>query len=117
LATLTVLSLTSVGNTPNFVAAAAGGDEFVNSDKSFFAVKNGGGGSINVTVAIQRSSFDIPGFGRVGFSALVIAVPPGEERYIKVPPGPYNDPNTGRVEVTYSAVTSVTVAAIQVPVA
>lgn len=109
MATLTVQSVVLAGITPSLVAAAAGGDEFVNSGKTLIYVKNGGGGSINVTVdsqAVCSQGYD---------HDAVVAVPAGEERMI----GPFskdrfNDSDV-KVQITYSGVTSVTIAAIEVP--
>lgn len=95
------------------VAAAGGGDSFPNDGYTIFRVINGGGSSINVT-------FDAPGAvapdqANTFDGDVVKAVANGATRYF----GPFtdkarfNDVN-GRVNVSYSAVTSVTVEAIRV---
>lgn len=100
--------------TPTLAAASGGGDAFVNDGRTFLMVTNGGGGSINVTLVVQRANVKVPGAGTVVFTSIVTAVPNGTTRFIAVPTGPYNDAN-GRVQVTYSGVTSVTVGAFRVP--
>lgn len=92
------------------VAAEAGGDSFPNTGVEFFYIKNGDASPKTVT-------FDSPGTCSFGLAAnaahdLAVTVPAGEEKLI----GPFatarfNDANN-RVQVTYSAVTSVTVAAV-----
>lgn len=50
MAVLTVQQVNLDGISPTFVAADAGGDEFVNSGKAVLHVKNDGTNSITVTV-------------------------------------------------------------------
>jgi hypothetical protein len=87
----------------SLASATGGGDSFVTTGKEFFVVKNGGGGSINVTFAVQ-STVD----GQ-SVASKVVAVAAGAIKGI----GPFNPALYGdgnqRVQVTYSGVTSVTV--------
>lgn len=110
MAILTVTAITKAGINPAtpMAAAAGGGDSFANTGNEFLKVANGGGGSINVTIAAQRACAD---FG-VSSTAhdIVVAVPNGQTRDIgPIDPKVFNDTN-GRAQVTYSGVTSVTVA-------
>jgi hypothetical protein len=106
-ATLTVQDIVRTGLAPSYGAAAGGGDEFANNGSVFYHVKNGGGGSITATFVTQST---VDG---LAVSDLAVAVPNGGERIVgPFPPGIYNDAN-GRVQVTYSGVTSVTVAALR----
>lgn len=106
---LTVQKVELTGLAPSYDAAAAGGDEFVNSGRTFIHVKNGGGSPIDVTVDSQMPCSQ-------GYDHnAVVAVPASGEKMI----GPFrkdrfND-SDGKVQITYSAVTSVTIAAIEVP--
>lgn len=92
------------------VAAAGGGDSFPNTGKEFFYVKN-------ADVASKTLTFDSPGtcsFDAAAAAAhdAVVVVATVTERIIgPFPPARFNDGN-GRVQVTYSAVTSVTVAVL-----
>ncbi len=109
MADLTVQQISHSGLNPSFGAAAGGGDQFTNSGKTYLHVKNGGGSAITVTVNSQSNcSF--------GFDHDVqVSVPASGERII----GPFAksrfDDANGKVQVTYSGVTSVTVAAIEMP--
>ena len=107
MAVLTVQDIKHTGLNPSFVAAASGGDQVPNDGRTFIYVKNGGGGSINVTVDQKKKC-------NHGFDHdAVVAVPAGQERII----GPFTkhdfDNASNQFEVTYSGVTTVTVAAIR----
>ncbi len=108
-----VQDVVETGLNPTFAAAAAGGDDYINSDRTLFAVKTGAT-PVVVTIVVQRATFDIDKFGKVTFAALVINVPLTEERWIKVPLAPYTDGN-GKVQVLYDDETNVTVAAVRFP--
>lgn len=109
MAILTRVEPTIDGTDPGFVAAAGGGDSFPVDDDTTFRVVNGGGSSINVTLVSQAGAE--PGIAPAN---KVVAVPAGAQRAIRVKPsGRFRDAN-GRCQVTYSAVTSVTVAAERV---
>lgn len=94
---------TAVGGTQVQMAAAdVAGDSFEPGNLTFL-VNNGSGGSITVTIVV-------PGSTRAGQAEpdITRAIPAGQQFAF----GPfYNelaDPATGRVGVTYSAVTTVT---------
>lgn len=99
---------------PALVAATVSGDAYVNDGRTFLVVTNGGGAPITVTVAVQRTTIKVPGAGTVTFAAIPVTVNAGVTKWISVPQGPYNN-DSGRVVVTYSGVTSVTVGAFRVP--
>lgn len=104
MAILTVTPLAGkAGITPTFTAANAGGDSFANDGKTWLEVNNGGGASITVTIAVPYT---------VDGSAVTpptVTIPAGQRRLIgKFDTTIYNDAN-GRVAVSYSAVTTVTV--------
>lgn len=92
--------------TPSFASAAAGGDTADNSGNMFLYVRNGGGSPITVTVdslvnCNQGSDHDD-----------ATTVPAGSEEMIgPFPTGRFND-SSGEIGITYSDVTSVTIAAI-----
>lgn len=114
MATLSVQEIVNTGLEPTMSAAASGGDEFPNDDRTFFFVKNGDGLDHTVTIAAQKSTVRFPNFGELGIDDIAVVVTAGEERLINAPPGSHND-GDGKAQVTYDAVTSVTVAAIKVP--
>ena len=93
------------GLNATFTAANVDGSFFENDGKTLLIVKNGGGTSVTVTVASQKQC-------NQGYSHdEAVAVPAGEERIVgPFLPSRFND-DSG-CHVTYSAVTSVTVAAV-----
>lgn len=109
MAILTVQTVSLAGSVITLGAAAAGGDSFPNSGNVYFRVNNGSGASINVT-------FDAPNADNFGVindaHDVVVAVAAGAQKTIgPFPPERFNDAN-GRVQVTYSSATTVTVAAV-----
>tara|TARA_Y100000593_G_scaffold4213_2_gene8329 strand:- start:435 stop:764 length:330 start_codon:yes stop_codon:yes gene_type:complete len=107
MATLTVQSLNGTsGVSVTTQAADVAGDEFVNENgRTNFEVNNGSGSSIDVTIITQTT---VDG---LAVADRVISVGAGERFIVnKLASGTYND-SDGNVQVTYSAVTSVTVAA------
>lgn len=110
MAQLTVQNVVRAGLVPSYAAAAAGGDSFKNEPLTILHVKNGSAAAITVTVTSQTKN--VPeGTTKTNLTVNVAA---GSEAMI----GPFsrsafNDSN-GLVQVTYSAVTSVTVAAVRV---
>jgi hypothetical protein len=110
MAQLTPQVIALAGITPTLVAAAAGGDEFVNSGRDFIHIKNGDASSMNVTInsqspCSQGSDHDV-----------VVAVPAstGEKFIGPFPKDRFNDAS-GKVQITYSAVTSVTIGIVRLP--
>lgn len=107
MAVLTVQDISRTGLNPSYASAAAGGDSFDNDGRTFVHVKNGSAGSITVTVNSQTAC-------NYGFDHdETVSVPAGGERLIgPFPKERFNDAD-GRVKLSYSAVTSLTVAAIR----
>jgi hypothetical protein len=107
LAVLTVQEVSLTGLSLAFAAAAAGGDEFANTGREYLHVKNASAGDVTVTfdsVAPCNQGYD---------HNVAVVVPAGGERIIgKFEPGRFNNSNN-RVAVSYSGVTSVTVAAVK----
>ncbi|HHY95085.1 MAG TPA: hypothetical protein GX513_08765 [Firmicutes bacterium] len=110
MAVLAVQKIGLAGLKPTYVAADAAGEEFANSGRTFLHVKNGSAAQITVTIdSIKKCD---QGFDH----DVTVAVPAGEERMIggkELEPGRFNN-SSARVKVTYSAVASVTVAALEV---
>lgn len=109
MATLNPVATTTAGAPVVMVAATSGGDTIaagLTGAKTTFVVANGSGSSITVTLAgavncSQGALHNVP-----------YTVAAGATEYIVVP-GTCINQSTGGVAVTYSAVTTVTVAAIQ----
>lgn len=106
---LTVQVISLAGIAPSFVAADGDGDAFLNSGREYLHVKNGGGSSVTVTidsVADCNQGFD---------HDPEVSVPAAGERLIgPFPKARFNDPNE-KVQVSYTGVTSVTVAVVRLP--
>lgn len=99
----------ATGTAPTFTAADVAGDT-VASDSSgrlFFVVKNASAGAITVTVVDPRTTEAGAAYGDPTYSVAA-----GGERWIPLEPF-FRNPATGLVNVTYSAVASVTVAAVR----
>lgn len=112
MADLTKQAVVPGGLTPAFAAASGGGDKVVApSPNTFLVVKNGGGSSITVTIVTPRVD------PRTGLAEADAggSVPNGAERWFgPLHPDVYGDPaDAGKVAVTYSGVTSVTVGAFE----
>ncbi len=105
MANIAITSLSQAGAAPTFVAAAGGGDAMPsNTGREFLHVKNGDASPITVTINSIKACDQ-------GFDHnLVVTVPATGERII----GPFPVSRfTTTVGITYSAVTTVTVAAFR----
>jgi hypothetical protein len=106
MATLAVQDVNTSGIGPTYAAASGGGDQFPNDGRTLLHVKNGSGAPITVTVASQRSC------DQGSTHNTTVSVPASGERMIgPFPTDRYSDSN-GFVQLTYSGVTSLTVAAL-----
>lgn len=102
-------SPSTAGLNPTFNAAAGGGDSFDNNGKQLVEFVNGSGGSLTVT-------FDAPNADNYGIidnvHDVAVAIPAAGRRVFgPFPTNRFNDVN-GRVQMTYSGVTSLTFAVI-----
>lgn len=106
MAQLAYQQIAITGLEATFAAATGGGDTVAPDDRGFIRVKNGGGSPITVTIVRPGSQFgqanpDIP-----------VTVTNAEERDIGPLPRELADTD-GLIDITYSGVTSVTVAALR----
>lgn len=108
MATLTAAQAGIAGVDPGFVAASGGGDKVAPNSHGAIIVRNGGGSSITVTIAW-------PGNSKYGVANPdpTVAVPAGEERLIALKGSDLADTD-GLIAISYSGVSSVTVAAITI---
>lgn len=107
MATLTVATIARTVTELTAVAASVGGDVMPNNGQGFLAIVNGSGSSVTVTAAITKQVDGVTPAGKavvVGAGKTVLFGP--------FAPSEYNNAN-GQVAFTYSAVTSVTVQALQ----
>ncbi|MFD6432820.1 hypothetical protein [Streptomyces venezuelae] len=96
------------GLQPTFAAAAGGGDQAPCGEKLLLLVRNGDAASKTVTLATPGSVGDLP----IADAQQVIPASGSAMFPLKAV---FRDPVTGRAGITYSAVTSVTVAVVQLP--
>lgn len=110
MADLTLVQVARGGTVYTYESAAADGDAFINDGKTILAINNGSGTSITVTVAtagqVEGLAIDDVAIV-VAAGALVMAGP--FSRTV------FND-STGKVQLTYSDVTSLGVKAFKVNV-
>lgn len=112
MATLTVNVLTEDDDNISLVAADVAGDEYANSNRTFLYVDNQDASSTNVTITVQTTTVEVSGFGTLTKADKVVAVPAGEQRWIGPVPAAYDDASKN-VQVSYSSVTSLSVAAVK----
>lgn len=109
---LTAQQFTVAGLAPTYVTPDATGVTFRNSRRCVLHVKNGSGSSINVTPKIGRTVL-----GKAVGVADAVAVAAGGDKFI----GPYNSGDWNQEDgkdtmfVDFSAVTTVTVALLELP--
>ncbi|HZX38449.1 MAG TPA: hypothetical protein VFF37_09000 [Streptomyces sp.] len=97
------------GLQPTYAAAAGGGDQAPVGEKLVLHVRNGDATSKTVTVATPGT------VGDLAVADASQAIPAGGNAFIPLKAAAFRDPTTGRAAITYSAVTSVTVAVLQLP--
>lgn len=108
MATIAAQQITQQGLVnPTFVAATSGGDAFSPGDHTVFWVKNGSGASVTVTVDVTATVFGLQA------PNIAVVIPAGDQALLgPYPAGEVEQESTGLCDVTYSAVTTVTVAAL-----
>jgi hypothetical protein len=110
MATLATQAISRAGLTPALTAAAGGGDKFTPTKDTVLMVVNGGGSPVTVTVVT-------PGVNQIGLNIddPAASVPAGGTKLIGPFPAEFfANPVGGLADVTYSGVTSLTVAALKV---
>ena len=107
MAALTQYVIDADGGKPTFVSAAGGGDTAVAGPSSFVVFKNTDGSPVTVTLVTPGT---VSGLA-VADRPVVVAATTGEE-WIAVG-DEYKDPTTGRVSMTYTGVTGLTVASVR----
>ena len=104
---LTVQDIVRAGLSPSYTAAIADGHSFANNGRVFAHIKNGDAAEKTITIQTPGT---VDG---LAVADRTVTIPASEERMIgPFAPAQYNQGN-GTVYLDYSAVTSVTVAAIR----
>lgn len=111
MAEFAVEAIAEDGTNATYNAANGGGDSFVNDGKTVLHIKNGSAGPLTVTVPAVASTTEKSGFGTLSKADAAIAVPAGEERFLgKFPVQAFG----ALASITYSGVTSLTVAVLRI---
>tara|TARA_R110002051_G_scaffold4506_1_gene24302 strand:+ start:2518 stop:2862 length:345 start_codon:yes stop_codon:yes gene_type:complete len=114
MAELTVQQITETGGAATYVAAAGGGDTADNNGHLFLHIKNGSGGELTVTITALTTTVDSGMYGDLTKSNATVTIAAGTDAFIGgFAPAAFNDGN-GEIAITYSGVTSVTIAALYV---
>lgn len=107
MAELTVQKTALNGLDPTYTAASATGDTFVNDGRTFLHIKNADVASKTVTIDSKTPC----SYGHD--HDIIVTVPAGDERVAgPFPNQRFNDVDN-KVNITYDAVTSLTIAAIK----
>lgn len=111
MATLATQTITRAGLAATLAAANAGGDKFTPTDRTYLEVNNGSGGAITVTIETPATAQGEP------ITDRAVSVAAGARvRIGPFPGGIFADPaDSGLCDITYSGVTSLTIAAIELP--
>lgn len=108
MAKLATQQISTTGLAPTYTAASAGGDTFANNGTTMVHVKNGGTAAVTVTIdSIEKCSH---GFDH---DLVVTVAANGEQLIGPLDASRFNNKATGLVSMTYSGVTTVTVAVLQ----
>jgi|TARA_R110000764_G_scaffold139597_1_gene227636 hypothetical protein len=113
MAKLTPQKINDFGVISTLAAATAAGDEFDNSGVEFLHVKNGHAtATYVVTITARVTNIHHQQFGTVTKSNITKSVLPGQDAFIgPFKQGAFNDANN-RVQITYDAVTTLSVAVL-----
>ena len=107
MATLVPKAPARAANAFALVSAEVGGDEFVNDGKCLIVIDNGSGAPITLTAETQQT---VDG-EEVADKEIVI--PDAEQHLLGPWPKPIYNDGDGKVQLTYSGVTSLTIGIIQ----
>lgn len=114
MAALAIQVPTESGLSLTLSTASGGGDVFSNTGNEMLVIRNADATSKTVTVNTQVTSFDSNRFGKSVKENQVITVAAGATAVMGTFARNSFNNASGQVEVTYSAVTSLTVAVIRV---
>ena len=110
MADLTLQPITKAGIVNTYAAADGAGDKILNNGRQFVHIKNGGVSPITVTLVSQVTN---PSEGTAAANTAIVIADATEKMIGPFNPKAYNDAE-GKVNLTYSAVTSVTIGAFSI---
>lgn len=109
MAALSSQDMSLSGLQATYASAAGGGDTMPTGERNFLHVKNGSGGAITVTVDSQLAC------DQGSDHDAVASVAAGQEEFIgPITPRRFNN-SSGTADISYSGVTSLTVAVVRIP--
>jgi hypothetical protein len=112
MAELTVNEVGTSGATETLVAAAAGGDTYVNNERTFVIIDNASGTTERViTVNAVKTTAFVPRVGEVTISNISLTVALSTRKVLFAPPGAYS--SGGKATMTYSSEADLTVGAFK----
>lgn len=111
MALLATQSIVRAGLASAYAAASAGGDTFAPDARGFLHLKNTGASAITVTIVNPRTD---PYGNTIANNTVSVPATTGDRMVGPFPAEAYGNPATGLVNITYSAVTGLTVGAFQV---
>lgn len=110
---IAIQTISESGKVATYGATEGTGDTVENNGKVFLHYKNGSGSEITVTITAQTTSVDSSVYGDLTKANATQAIAASGECFIgPFAPPAYNN-SSSQIVVTYSAVTSLTVAALQ----
>lgn len=107
MAALATQDINFTGLVPSYAACTGGGDSFTPTGRTFLHVKNASGGALTVTVAVQATT------ATLAVSNVAVSVGAGAERMIGPFPQNLFADSTGQAQITYSGVTTLTIAVLR----
>ncbi|MGL5934601.1 MAG: hypothetical protein ACRCZI_03145 [Cetobacterium sp.] len=112
MADLTVQNTSAeAGTVPTFAACSAGGDKFVWDSNAYIIIRNADAASKTVTVTPATTSFNDAQQGTLTKAPIALVIAAGGIGIIPPLPIPFrNSADLNKVAITYSAITSVTIA-------
>ncbi len=109
MAVLVSQQVTRTGIAPAYTAAAAGGDKFAPTKDTVLHVKNASAGALTATIVTPKEAF----LG-AAIADISVSIPATGERLIgPFPASDFRSTTDGLADITYSGVTSLTVAVIE----
>lgn len=110
---ITPQTIAMAGVTPSYAAANTDGSKIKcgSDERLFLQLKNTNGATRTVTIAIPDSAGQVPGYGAVTLAAAAITIPvtTGDKMIGPIPPR-FVD-SSGYVNMTFDAVSGLTIAA------
>ena len=110
MATLTTQEVTRLGVAQTYAACAGGGDKFTPGANTFLQVKNASGGALTVTVAVAK--VPLPD-ATSAVAAVSIPATTGDKMFGPFPAEFFAAAADGLAAITYSGVTSLTIAVLR----